>query len=202
MSRGTILGITADEAVDRAVSLLGKSFAPVGEGDCKPLDYKLGRGGKDPSNEHPGHWSADRQRWTCDCMGFVAWCLGFDRYQRTSFEKNGNGKTIYGGWINTDSMLLASRVAEPTWFATTTQPAPGDVVVYGARWRGGRRIRIGHTGLVVSVPPTQVWDWNDLGVIHCSSSAARKTGSAITETDGESWRRRGRVLRFLRAHQA
>lgn len=193
MTRGLRIPVTPTEAASRAKTCLGLRLPPPGNrvGPRTAITYKLGAGGKEPGRSHPADWGGPTGRWLCDCSGFTAWCLGFDRYQPDEFPTE---------WINTDSML-ADAERGGSWFAFDDKPSIGGLVVYGATYKGGRRIRVGHVALVVTVPaefdPLEVW--LRTRVIHCSSSASAK-GNAITETDAALWgRRQGRWLRYLRA---
>lgn len=206
MGRGAIRPTSIREAVERARSMLG--YRPANK---RQIAYRLKggfNGGHDPFAKHPARWSpADSQReawsktgaYTCDCAGFVAWCLGYDRYQPDSgFHNEGRGYK----YINTDSAIWASEAEVPTWFKRLEYPEVGCLVVYGSKWRSGKRVRVGHVGLVTAVPAE--WDpenpqFDLLKVIHCSSGNQRRFGASIQETDGSIWAKRGLFLRYLRA---
>lgn len=206
LGRGAIRPTTACEAVERARSMLG--YRP----DNKlPIAYRLKggfNGGHNPFAPHPGKYSRrDNQReawskagaYTADCAGFVAWALGYDRYQpKSGFHNEGGGYK----YINTDSAIVSSEAEVPTWFRKIDHPEPGCLVVYGSKWTNGKRTHIGHVGLVTGVPAE--WDpdrpdFNLLKVVHCSSGNQRRTGASIQETDGSIWAKRGLFLRYLRA---
>lgn len=149
----------------------------------KPIQYRLlkANGGKDPWAQHPADWSYGKRTPTCDCSGFVAWCLGYPR-------------RLDGRWYSTDGMLRDARGARRV-FEVIETPELGCVAVYGGRWRGAERLRAGHVGIVTGVPAE--WsgnNWSDLEVTHCSSTNARRTGGAIAITDGLLWGRKGGVL--------
>jgi hypothetical protein len=181
-------------------------------GADRPIAYRLkvGRnGGADPHASHPGSWSPPDDQglpwsasgaWTCDCAGFVAWSLGFDRYQPRDFAAEGDGYD----YINTDSMIMASRSSRRSWFLQIDRPEPGCLAVYGSTWKDGRRATVGHVGFVVEVLAAE-WDFETppldmVRVVHCSSGNQRRTGAAIQETDATIWRRPGSLwLRYLRA---
>lgn len=150
------------------------------------LRYVLGKGGRDPEARSPGDATA-----ACDCSGFVCWALGFDRHQP--------GFAGYD-WVSTDSLVSAARSGHP-WFSEVPVPAPGDLVVYPGLYRGGKRVRIGHVGLVSVVPAEHpgpaLYDW--IRVIHCSAGNQRRTGAAVQETSGVAWKGKGSLfLRYLR----
>ena len=92
MPRGIIRPLTIAEAVRRAKSMVGykpelPANAPKGTRRVN-IKYRLSKfnGGKDPYAQHPADWSYGNRTPTCDCAGFVAWCLGYDRYQPGKFE--------------------------------------------------------------------------------------------------------------------
>lgn len=160
-----------------------------------PIRYRLAaghNGGTDPYAPHPASWSFGFRTPTLDCSGFVAWCLGLDRYQPDSAVK----------WISTDGMIRDAD-GEQEYFSPIDRPELGAVVVYGSEWRDGRRIYVGHVGIVVCLP-VRGWgpghrQWSRLRVVHCSSGNDRRMGGAIQQTDASHWRGRGRLLRYLRA---
>ena len=127
---------------------------------CKQrITYEIGAGGRDPRADTPGA--------TCDCSGFVMWCLGLDRLTDDPFYK-----AISGGWANTDAMVSDSK--SPRGFLNLVPAGsarPGDFMVFG---KGASR-KYGHVGIISRVIrglPTHV--------IHCSASNAP---TAVQETD-------------------
>lgn len=194
MTRGLILKVTHDESAARARSCLGlRLLPPSGVGPQTAIVYKLGKGGIDPSKPHPAQWSGLGKRWLCDCSGFTAWALGFDRG---------------ADWLSTEGMLVDALDGPDgkDWFEPIDAPEVGCVVCYGSLYAldgNGKRVRIrpGHVGLVVAVPAEfdPALNVRDVRVVHCSSSASKK-GAAITEADAGLWLRKGgRWLRYLRA---
>lgn len=166
---------------NRARSALGKGTV-----------YRLGKGGRMRFGDVPH----DENR-GCDCSGFVSFCLGLDRYQ----PRNPLYKKFNGGWVCTSSMVHdASRPQSEYGFLEKVDvPDAGDIVVYGDYRVNGVK-KQGHCGIVTDVPI--IWDgtpqdWADLRVIHCSASrAARLAGSAIQETPGTLFMKRGIFARF------
>lgn len=159
------------EAVRRARSVVGQGR------------YRLGKGGRRPRDPVP----FDRDGFA-DCSGFASWAMGLDRFQPGS---------IGGGWISTDSIV---RDAQGPRFLFDLVPIgdvvrPGDVIVYPGRFVAGRRVAIGHVGLVVAVPPGWRYEaaasLKALRIIHCAASGP----VAVRESDGGPWRRRGIVAR-------
>lgn len=201
LPRGQIRPTTNAQAVDRARVMVG--FKPVlppraPEGIARqPIRYRLSpnNGGKNPYAQHPADWSYGRRTPTCDCIGLVVWCLGFDRLQKGHFEAR-------GGWANTDS-ILADAYGPAEFFEVIDAPELGCVVVYGSVRRNGRR-RPGHIGLVVDPLPAEFSSdykecWTDVRVIHCSRGNDTRTGAAVRETSAYAWRRRGVFLRYKKS---
>jgi len=127
------------ELIKRAKSMVGGS-----------IDYKLGKGGLSATSMSPS------QNGYCDCSGFVCWVLGLSRQTTIPFYKN------LGGWIYTDS-IEADMKSTAGIFDRLAEPAPGCIVVYGAK------DKIGHVGMVSEVAGGKMKK-----VIHCSSGNARK----------------------------
>lgn len=153
MTRGTILSLSRDEVVARAVSRVGD----IGR-------YKLGAGGSNPESKTPYVLGQ------CDCSGFVSWCLGLDRWQENAFGK-------YGEYLSTTSMVQDGHGLS-VFFGWTTEPTPGDVIVYPSIYKNGKRISIGHCGIFVGHPTNSART-----VIDCNASAVRRSGgSAIGYT--------------------
>jgi hypothetical protein len=156
-----------------------------------PSRYKLGAGGRSPLAPTP--FTTRDGVLGCDCVGFTAWCLGHDRYQPKTFSH-------YDGWINTDSLIADARGGR-SWYEPTYRPEPGDVVVFPSITRNGERVRIGHIGLVTSVPadmPVDVYALSDterrrwllkVGVIDCAGALSRRlNGKAVAQTTAAaSW---------------
>lgn len=125
------LSISVTEACRRALRIAG----------LKPTRYKLGAGGRNPEAENP--FTTREGVLGCDCVGFVLWAWGLDRFQPT-FPK-------YGGWINTDSAIDDAKTTQ-TFFEQISGPEAGALVVFPGIAKNGRRVRIGHVALVVDVP--------------------------------------------------
>ena len=201
--RGTIIPMTPEGAVKRARGMVGPqplpkpAKAPPGTKEV-PLQYRLlagHNGGKDPTAAHPGSTSYGERTWTADCMGFVAWCMGFDRYQPQGFP-------LWSGWINGASAIADSKKDRLYFKDSGQEPLPGDVVVYGGY--GGK---IGHIGLVVSVPEgwqkdvysgSKAAHWAKVGVVHCSAGHQRKLGYAVAEDNAAIFSTAGKNGTFLR----
>lgn len=172
--------MTPDDIVRKARSLIGK-----------PCKYLLGGGGRDPHASHPATRVYDSQGRLLgvgsDCIGFVAWASGFDRFQRAF--------PYYGGWINCDSALgrwdgLQWQPA-PGWFTWLPAPEVGCWIVYPSvdLNHDGHRDRIGHVAIVSEVA-AKGWSWSTTKVVHCSySQSVRTDGKAVAETTAEIWGR-------------
>lgn len=184
--------------------------------------YKLGAGGRNPTKETP--FTVRDGVLGSDCSGFVRWCWQIDRYQPKWFP-------LYDGWINCDSLMLAgargaARLGTLKWDesrdAFHTLPGayaarPGDAVVFPSIWKAGKRLRVGHEGIIVEVPleaPTrEEWETiysnkdranylKGIKVIDCNASWRRRvSGYAIGETTAYAlWNKPDAVyVRFLGA---
>mgnify|MGYP000039905315 CR=1 FL=1 len=110
-------------AVDRALGAVGT------------CTYSLGKGGRHPESPTPG----DAQG-RLDCSGFASWCLGLDR----------KSDAIDGGWISTDSIVRDATGKRRLFRVVPAgQIRAGDLVVFPGRYVAGRRVAIGHVGVVV-----------------------------------------------------
>lgn len=166
--------------------------------------FLQGAGGRDP--KAPGPFGACGSRVGCDGPGFVAWCLGYDRYQ-PAFAGSWD-------WVEPDAMILEAE-STGRWFQPLAIPEVGALIVYPSieLVRAGRIDRRGHVGLVAAVPTSWPRDdarWTALRVIHCAASLQRRHGHAIGETHAVAWssratfqgqshpRWRTRFLRYVR----
>lgn len=184
MKRGIVLGLTPEQVVARARYLASE--------ECATIYYRLKgyNGGKDPTAADPAdRWTAKGKKTvnvTCDCAGAAAWCSGYDRYQPDRFAH------IYGGWINTDSMIIDAST-DARCFVALDRPTPGAMIVCRS---GSRGHRIGHVGVIVEVPAE--WDpnerecWEAIVVV----DVAGRKGRANMQTTGRGWFRTGAM--FLR----
>ncbi len=149
-------------------------------GACGMGDYSLGAGDYYP--EDPDDPFADG--YLCDCSGFAAFAYRYRRKQP--------GYADGWGWVNTDSMIC-DALTRQEWWRVTRVPQPGDLVVYGARYK--RRLltkkmyrsRIGHVGVLVDVPTDKPWNWKNIKAAHCSAGNERRFGHAIAVTDIRAW---------------
>lgn len=147
--------------------------------------YILGEGGREPTNATP--FTPDKKGTLgSDCVGWVLWCLGIDRYQPKLF-------TYYDGWMNTDSIIddAKSGVGGKLW-KLLKRPEVGSLIIFPSLRSGGKMTRMGHVGLVVEVPaewPDDFMSWSPkertsllklVKVIDCNASFARRvSGKAI-----------------------
>lgn len=158
-----VAGLTADDVVARAMARVGK-----------PIAYKLGAGGRDPSAPVAA----------LDCSGHVAMALGIDRYAPG---------LIRGDWIWTDGMVDDATGPRALFDLVTGPVERGDVVVFRGRRSTitGRRIP-GHCGIVVEPGATI----SDTRVSHCHGPTGRSP--AVSVSSGSGWRK-GIACRFRRA---
>lgn len=196
--RGTDLGLTEREAIERARLMAG----PAGQAVRYRLAYP--NGGDDPRRAVPSAEHEGRQ--VCDCVGFALWCLGVDRYDpgRSAREEPDDPTEFhtYGGYANTDAILIDASGPRQK-FEFVDRPHPGCLVVYGSVDRGRPGGRVGHVGVVVGVPAE--WDpgerdcWARLEVVDCASRSGRaiRPGSGLTWY-GKDKRGRPKDARFVR----
>lgn len=198
-TRGTVIPLSAQQRANRARYLGGivdKNALDSGlvnpALNCAPIYYRLKdyNGGKDPHAPDPAtRWvnPATEQapnpqtNVTCDCVGGAAWCGGFDRFQPARFSH------LYGGWINTDSMIMDAQ-ANALAFAIVTKPYPGCFVVCRTD------ANVGHIGVVIDVPgdfdPAKD-SWSRVKIVDV---AARGIGiRANMPSTAASWQARGGV---------
>lgn len=178
--------VTASQAVERAY-LIAKDKAR----------YVLGAGGRNPAAPNP--FTVRDGKLGSDCIGYVFWCWGLDRFQPDY--------PFYGGWINTDSLLMDVKKDE-TYFSEC-HPFVGCAVVYGSIWKKGKMVRMGHIGLVVDVPKDFPSNWKDLPlverkawmrkvkVLDCAAAASRRLlGKAVAARTAEIWALDGSFVRY------
>ncbi len=158
--------VAVHPAVSRARSMVGK------------LNYVLGAGGRDPKAATPETTRDGRKG--CDCVGFVMWCLGIDRFQSTF--------ALYGGWMNTDSTVADAEGPVSWWELRELHDArPGDLVVFPSvdLDHDGDRDRIGHVGIVTVAHSLGSQRFADLTVAHCHGGPGRPM--AVNEESGSLW---------------
>lgn len=154
-----------------------------------PAKYILGEGGRSPLAKDCFTPDKNGNRGS-DCIGFVMWCLQLDRYQPKTFR-------FYDGWMNTDSVMMDATSGgifgegHRIMWRKVTQPQAGDLVVFPSIHKNGKRVRVGHVGLVVEAP--EIWPklmnpdqrremLKQVKVIDCNSGWLRKLkGKAIAE---------------------
>lgn len=136
--------------------------------------YRLGAGGMAPALSMP--W-AGVQDHSCDCSGFVSWCLGLSRRV--------NGFPWYdaahnGEWLNTDAVVRDAN-SPFGFFDLIKEVRPGAVIVFPR----ADALNYGHIGIVSEVGEKP----EDMRVIHCSAGNFNKLKDAIAETDGRAFKR-------------
>jgi hypothetical protein len=163
MNRGAIIKLSADEMVDRALSACA-----VPKDRYERIWYcnTPGKnGGSRPAADHCASvWQDKHVTWkTADCVGFLAWCMGFDRYQPPT-------------WWNQNFILRDARGPRKFW-KLVESPAVGDVaLVPDLPATATTRKRVGHVGLVTGKANT---DWL---VTHCSPSNHKRVEQGIATT--------------------
>ncbi len=129
--RGTILGVTPEEAVTRVLSQIAAIPVPPPGGAVdaghRPIAYRLEagfNGGFDPRAPHCASWSYGGRTPTADCIGLVLWASGVDRFQPTYSGSRGQ-------WLNCASLLDDAdglkKFCRP--LKTTEMARPGDWVL-------------------------------------------------------------------------
>lgn len=189
MTRGLVLPLTQEQVAARARYLAGLAIASALDPyvrapamHCVEGYYQLKdhNGGKDPTAADPfDRWpfQAKDGSWltaiTADCIGGAAWCGGFDRFQPIRFSH------IYGGWVNTDSMLMDAR-GPAKCFVEVDRPEVGCFVVCKS---GSRGHVVGHIGTIVSVPAE--WTrkerecWKAIGVVDVASTGSGNRANTL-----------------------
>ncbi len=149
-------------------------------------------GGRNPAALTPFAACEDgRQR--ADCTGVAMWGQGIDRYQSESRFP------LYGGWINTDSMLMdalsertitgsGGRVPKRAMFREVHEAQPGHLIVYPAVYDQGVKAK-GSIGHVVTVVEVRCTEWpglaaaaGDIIVVHCHGGRIGRTKRAVDRT--------------------
>lgn len=178
---------TREEAVARAVALIGTGWYKLGAGASIDDESPFGPLG----NNHPGF---------CDCSGFTAHVTGHARKQprgeyNTDAIVNDVYKVVNGRITRPGPRLMYDPVPKGE------KPLPGDLLVYPGRFDlddNPDRDVPGHIGIVKEVLEGFVrggeeW-WEDVMVIHCTPRK-QKTLGAIKLTDATLWASRGYFIR-------
>lgn len=173
--------MTRDEAVARARSAIGKGTT-----------YAIGAGGRHPDAVHPGMQVEgvpdSPHSLLCDCSGFVAWCLGVDRY----LPNDGIKTSPFGDWFETTALAQDAKSPPGIGFVDEVPWAdakPADMLVWGDRKGTDGKVHQGHVGLVCSIGPK-----GPETVAHCSLGNFHATGDAIQETDCGIFVRNGAIV--------
>jgi hypothetical protein len=156
--------MTATDIVLRALHAKGRG-----------IKYVLGHGGWHPEDDLPTRTG------TCDCTGFISWCLGVCR----------QCKDPAFPWYETTA-IVHDALGDCRHFdhVRWSDAQPGDCLVYGDRKDADGSRHQGHISIVTAIGPG-----GPLRCVHCSHGASVATGDAITETSPELWRARGIVAR-------
>lgn len=194
MSRGLVVPLSLAQVAARARYLAGEAAAdgldphvrsPAPSCVAGYYQLKDHNGGKDPTAPDPfdrwpfqdkdGGWHTAI---TADCIGGASWCGGWDRFQPIRFSH------IYGGWINTDSMLMDAR-GPAKCFVELGRPEPGCYVVCKS---GSPGHVVGHIGTIVGVPlefdPKERDCWKALDVVDVASTGSGKRANTLRTAAG------------------
>ncbi len=164
------------EAVSRALLLVGR-----------PEIYVLGTGTYQPRPHEDLPFTRNARGYGCDCWGLAgSWCFRLPRH-RMGYNK-GPWATVTDD-INTDSAIEQAEhpTAKDRLWEVVDRPALGDLLVYPSiRDKAGKRIRIGHVGIITGL--CAEWDpkapqYGLLEVVQCQAS--RKP--AIMKGPGTGW---------------
>lgn len=190
MTRGLDLGIDHAETLVRAHRALS-----IGAPLIQYSHLRGQNGGSDPRRpDCASRWERGGKTYaTSDCVGFYCWARGIDRYQPVRFAH------IFGGWMNTDSIIQDATGPAKCW-RVVPRPYPTCAVVFPSTFLGRVRLRMGHIGVVMSVPAefapaTAEW-WKAVRVADCHGP--RLKGPAIGTRDATIWRRRGLFVEWVR----
>lgn len=162
--------LSPQQIIDRAMAMIGR----------KDIRYSMIRGrngGRDPYAADP----RSRGYNSADCIGFAFWAFGIDRYQ-PDFP-------FYGGWINTDSMMM-DAMAKRMFFVPLAEIEYPHMIVYpsGTKQEVAAGLpRIGHIGVAI----------DDKRVIHCSYSNDRLLGHGVDIGAPRIWTRHPRHMRVI-----
>jgi hypothetical protein len=202
--RGTVVPLTDDEIVARAMYLAGKTSIDTldacvhkdGAPQMCPVIYYLLKGyngGKDPTaSDSADRWSKPGSTFvnvTCDCSGGNSWMGGHDRFQ----EKRMRPSVGYGGWFNTDSKILDAMLplksGEQRCFEADPLPNRGRVIVCKSGSPGhtiGHEGRIvGYRGDITQFDPKNRAHWDLIDVVDVSSQGAGKRANLMHT--GRGW---------------
>lgn len=188
----------AEEAITRARQQYasGKSQYVLGTGDYWP-HHEAGVEVDTPDTAKAGLWGMD-------CAGFaICWAWKLRRGRR--------GFNV-GGWatvshdINSDSFLEDAEHKQELSMVVKT-PAVGDLLIYPSYRKSGKRVLIGHVGIIEAVPPE--WDADNpqyelLSVLQACGPNRRKP--AVLKTSGKVWAEHDKLwskhkTRIVRPHE-
>ncbi len=131
-------------------------------------------------------WTTNAKGHGSDCWGYAgAWCYKLPRH-RPGFN-SGSWASVSDD-INTDSAIEQSEhAATDRLFEAVKTPMLGDLLVYPSiRGPDGKRLRIGHVGIIVKLCAewgTETPQYGELEVVQCQAS--RKP--AVMRGPGVGW---------------
>lgn len=179
---------TADEAVRRALEWVGR-----------PSTYKLG-GGAHVDLPHP-FW-----RGSCDCSGFTGHVTGHNRIQRLGGKRVSfyTDNVVRDVWEHRSAWSMRGRIVgrgPRRLYVDADDVRPGDLVVRKGYYVAGRRVKIGHIGIIVDVKDGFArglsakgleW-WRFLDVVHCTPNRGR--ANSVVKTNARTFRKRSYIVR-------
>jgi hypothetical protein len=216
--RGTVVPLTDDQIVARAMYLAGKASIDTldtyvrkdGAPEMCPTIYYLLKGyngGKDPTASDPAdRWSKQGSTFinvTCDCSGGNSWMDGHDRFLEDLMRPS----VGYGGWFNTDSKILDATLplkpGEKRCFEADSLPNRGRIIVCKSGSPGhkvGHEGRItGYRGDITKFDPKNPLHWDLIDVVDVSSRGAGKRANNLRT--GRGWSGTGALfLKFVGKH--
>jgi hypothetical protein len=173
------LPLTRAEVVKRA--LYAAAQLPV-------VGYELGEGGRFPAESTPATPNAKGEP-RSDCVGFVCWAWGIDRWD-PAFP-------VYGGWRNTDSLIEDAKTSRHTVVEIRPEELlPGDALVFGSK-----RSKLPPFGRIPGhiCVAVEAWrGWAATTVVDCSGGKAHRAGRAINRRTAAIWEARGVAIRLVR----
>lgn len=171
---------TADEAVARALSLVGRGG-----------QYVLGTGDYLPHVTPDVPWTTRAGMTGSDCAGF-AMCWAYKLPRHRPGYNHGSWSSVSDD-INCNSGIEDAQHARELWEIVTGSPCPGDLVTYPTftiMTSSGAKRFIGHVGIVTSVRRLAEWDpkrpqYELLDVAQCKGPNGR--APAVLATGGLLW---------------
>lgn len=103
-----------------------------------------------------------------DCSDFICHVLGVPK------AVTERGRTLY---LGSDRLLSGGVGSVPLVRHELADARVGDIVGFPSIWRDGKRVRVGHVGIVVA--SVVLGGKHEITTVDCSSSGYAKTGNAL-----------------------